>query len=328
MIRLPTQEEFSLWLFRACAVLAVIWLGIYLAPVLGAPHAPVAALVDAVYDDCYFYLTIAVNIVTGGHSTVDGVTLTNGYQPLWQLILVVLAWLVGTNGVTLLRATCVLVSVVALLPLLSALRSRHDAKGIALACAGTGVAVIIVIGRIAFQEGLETVLMLPVLIPMMLLIEGGRGALDDLKLSALLAFAFLARLDALSAFAGVLFVSCLPLLSGRQPDWRAVLRRCAIVVPVVVIYAVLNQYLYGVPVPVSGLAKAVGGPAFSNWGVLEQPNSPWRLLGVAFAGPHGRGVAGQSDQPRHLLSTFDLGVHIRDAAAAILLRGIFGVAAV
>jgi hypothetical protein len=277
-----SRANLPLWLFRICAILAAIWLAIFLAPVLLAPHAPVAALVDAVYDDCYFYLTIAANIVEVGHSTLDGVVSTNGYQPLWLLILVALAKVVGTDGVTLLRSAFILVSVIALSPLLFAIRAGRGMHRLEVACAGTGVAVIVVIGRAAFQEGLETVLILPILIPMMLLIERNRTAAEDLKLSALLALAFLTRLDALSLLAGVAFVACLPLLSARLPDWRALLRLCAIIVPTVIVYALVNQSLFGVPVPVSGLAKAVGGPTFSNWGVLQQSDSAWPLLGMAF----------------------------------------------
>src|SRR6201992_2723619 len=38
-------------------------------------------------DDCFYYLQVARNIASGHGSTFNGLTLTNGYQPLWLWIL-------------------------------------------------------------------------------------------------------------------------------------------------------------------------------------------------------------------------------------------------
>src|SRR5471032_965990 len=44
---------------------------------------------DLLADDAFFYFIIAKNLATQGLSSFDGVTLTNGYQPLWQAVLAV-----------------------------------------------------------------------------------------------------------------------------------------------------------------------------------------------------------------------------------------------
>src|SRR5476651_1674392 len=44
---------------------------------------------DLMADDAFFYFIIAKNLATQGLSSFDGVTLTNGYQPLWQAVLAV-----------------------------------------------------------------------------------------------------------------------------------------------------------------------------------------------------------------------------------------------
>src|SRR4051794_13644165 len=38
-------------------------------------------------DDYFYYATIADNLVRFGRSTYDGTTLTNGFHPLWQMVL-------------------------------------------------------------------------------------------------------------------------------------------------------------------------------------------------------------------------------------------------
>ena len=44
-------------------------------------------LIRVVPDDALFYLVIARNGAAGKLSSFDGLTLTNGYHPLWRLVL-------------------------------------------------------------------------------------------------------------------------------------------------------------------------------------------------------------------------------------------------
>ena len=50
-------------------------------------------MVDVVFDDAYYYLQIAYNIAHGAGSTFDGITMTNGYQPLWMAIVVAIEFI-------------------------------------------------------------------------------------------------------------------------------------------------------------------------------------------------------------------------------------------
>lgn len=270
--------------FRAAYALAALAILIRLVPVLGPGSNDPAQLADAIYDDGYFYLTIAANLVETGRSTLDGITATNGYQPLWLLLLAGLAAVVGTAPVTLLKATCVLVAFIALLGL-SPWRREPDAQRRAQQrCALTGLALMLVGAGATFLDGLETVLMLPCAVPLMRLLERARTPREDLLLSLLFALAFLIRLDALALFPAVLLVQGLFPLPEARLDARRVLRLSAVLLPTVLAYAAVNLALFGIAVPVSGLAKAVGGPVLSNWGILVQPGRAWTLLGLALAG--------------------------------------------
>lgn len=48
-------------------------------------------------DDFFYYLRVAQQIAAGKHSTYDGLHLTNGYHPLWMLVIVTLTRLFGTG---------------------------------------------------------------------------------------------------------------------------------------------------------------------------------------------------------------------------------------
>src|SRR4051812_33860645 len=50
-------------------------------------HFPAEKLADLIFDDAYYYLGVARNIPEGNGSSFGNLVETNGYQPLWLLIL-------------------------------------------------------------------------------------------------------------------------------------------------------------------------------------------------------------------------------------------------
>lgn len=269
-------------LFAVCALLALLSLIVWLLPLIGAAHDDLNAYIDAVYDDSYYYLTMATNLAQSGRSTMDGVTLTNGYQPLWQLLLTGLALTVGTDAVTLVQATCVLTAVLAAFGIATALIRHRDRDPTALLCAGVGVCYLVLMAGSTFLVGMETTLFLPLTVPLLLLLDRRRCPREDWQLSILLAAAFLIRLDALALAIAVVAVERMAPAGMRRLDRDSLVRLAGILLPTVLIYLLANWAIFGIPVPVSGLAKAVGGRLFSNWGVLAQVGGVWKplLLGL------------------------------------------------
>lgn len=49
-------------------------------------------------DDAFYYFEIARHIVQGSGSTADGIAPTNGFHPLWMLVLVIIDWIFGSGG--------------------------------------------------------------------------------------------------------------------------------------------------------------------------------------------------------------------------------------
>lgn len=59
-------------------------------------------------DDAFYYFKVAQNVAAGLGSTFDGVNLSNGYHPLWMLVLVPVYWIAGDNNVLGLRLIVIL----------------------------------------------------------------------------------------------------------------------------------------------------------------------------------------------------------------------------
>ena len=63
----------------------IIW-SIYL--IAQYVHADLKVILDKlVVDDAFYYFGIAKHVVTGKGFTFDGLNRTNGFQPLWQLLI-------------------------------------------------------------------------------------------------------------------------------------------------------------------------------------------------------------------------------------------------
>ncbi len=269
----PQRLRAAFW-WLALLILLAAMLGRPLNLLLTEPAA-VQRVVDYLVDDAYYYLGIAANLAEYGESTLDGDTRTNGYQPLWLLMLAGLAAVVGTDPWPLFVATSVLIAAIAVLSVALALRWRRTPSAGVAFVAAAGLAIAVLQYPTVFLTGMEPIVALLAFVPMLVLIESPAAQRHLVALSALLAWLFLARIDGLVLSASV----ALLLIAERGPPAR-LLRLFSIVVPVALAYFANNQWLFASPVPVSGLAKNIGAPALANWGVLEYAIGAKRPLQV------------------------------------------------
>lgn len=166
---------------------------------------------------------------------------TNGYQPLWLLILSFAAAIVGGDRVLLIAAT----HLIALCAILSfVILSRREYGTI-----WPAAAVMLLFPNI-MTAGMETVL-IP---PLALLYFRSETAHRRGVFASLL---FLARLDTLALVIG-------RTLYDVVMQRRLNLPGHALLLSTITCYMGLNVALFGTPVPVSGLAKAVGNVAGEN----------------------------------------------------------------
>jgi hypothetical protein len=232
-------------------------------------EASLPELIDSFFDDAYYYFEVARNMASGLGSTFDGISPTNGYHPLWMLLLVPVFRL-GLDHQSALIMVRVLQSAtwIATIGVLFLVATRLGAR------IAFGPALVILVYLSDFwYAGMESGL--AVLLFTAALASTRRWASSLAPTSSywvtgsLLAVAVLARLDLVFAVAAVALWG---LTSSDHRDAISKLRVTAgIWVPttaVLMVYMVLNVVVFGVATPVSGVAKSLGGP-FLNLDVLR-----------------------------------------------------------
>jgi len=223
---------------------------------------PLREVVDYVYDDAYFYAGIAWSLAHGHGSKFREPLATNGYQPLWLWLLAAGALLfrLGRRGVVafailLAALTQATVSGALLFP------ARYDPRRTALGIAY--VVTVFVFNRYIFSIGLETVLLsFGLLVTHDRTLDEGAPRRQVVVLALGFFGLFLARLDTLAWFGAFVLLST---LSSRR-SWRNVLVASSIYGALVLSFFLLNQVVFGIPVPISGLAKALGRRGLENVG--------------------------------------------------------------
>ena len=117
---------------------------------------PTLARNGYLYDDSFYAFQIARNIAVGNGPTFDGATLTNGFQPLYVLMLVPFYWFAGGDPVLPIHLALALLSIftVATAFILYRITARYVPEPIAIATAAFWVIAPVVIRQTA--NGLET----------------------------------------------------------------------------------------------------------------------------------------------------------------------------
>jgi hypothetical protein len=202
---------------------------------------PPLAWVDIIVDDAYYYLGIARNLVDHGSSSFLPPFETNGYQPLWIVLLSGSALLFGTASKAMVVQIYTLSFVFILLFCLAS-KIRYGTVFPAVTCTALFFHVMAV--------GMETT-MIPFLF--ILYMNTRKWRWKGVFGSAL----FFARLDALSL---IVASDIFDLIKNKKIDFR----KYIIIVPLILLYCAFNFHYFGTAVPVSGLAKAIGNVKGEN----------------------------------------------------------------
>jgi hypothetical protein len=228
------------------------------------------ATVEFLYDDAYYYLQIAYNLAIHRVSSFDGLTVTNGYQPLWLLCLSILEYILVLGKKGFFVAALILIYCLLLIPPTWCLLKTRTAFSISLA---GGLLATYSAYPFVWTKGLETVLLAPSLLCCVQINERPISAKLVASLSVLFAGMSLIRLDMISLlFAAVIVISSYCVYKKKYQIGFIVKQAILITLPtivVLVIYFIFNYKYFGSPVPVSGLAKTLGAQILSNWGILS-----------------------------------------------------------
>jgi hypothetical protein len=219
-------------------------------------------------DDAYYYLVIARNVAAGHGFTMDQLSPTNGFQPLWQWLLIPVARVLGADPSAYLagvQALCVALFALAGGLLCGLIRARLGLVPALLA------ALLLLMPRFlnTLISGMESAVLFLVLV--LLAIEALRSlslqrtepAFRDARTGALVGLLMLARLDAvfvgltLAAFVGFRGLVNGPGDFGARLT-RTIRKELAVFWPVLVLivpYLAWNQLAFGHWMPISGALK-------------------------------------------------------------------------
>ena len=233
-------------------------------------------------DDAFYYLGVARNVAAGHGSTFSGLVHTNGYHPLWLLLLAGAA-LVVRDAYDLLAAVMVIQAVlwVAAVGQAMAIGRRLGSEAAALAGLVAFGTLTVLTGQLSFagMESAPLVLALLVAVRLILALPAGDDHRGEWTLGIVLAVVALVRLDATpTALALAVVAAARP---GTAPGTRPT-RYGRLVGPLaagLAVYMAFNQAVFGTATPVSGQAKAIGAP-FANLRPVRQ------FLQAGQIGPH------------------------------------------
>jgi len=213
-------------------------------------------------DDFYYYLKTAINFIELGFPTFDGEIATNGYHPLWFLIITGFVaafgkgklFFVAMNIFVLLLNVASLVLLRKLLSLV--LDNKYYIELIVVICIYKLVNVSI--------TGMEVVATVPIILYLMYYFQKNYDKLNYFILALLLSLMILSRLDTmlLSLFFIIL------LIKQKKIDSKGLLPFALGLLPVA-LYILSNKIFFDTLLPVSGMAKQIRYSYYPSFEALK-----------------------------------------------------------
>jgi hypothetical protein len=206
-------------------------------------------------DDFFYYLVIAQNIVAHGVSSFDGTMPTNGYHPLWMLVLCALVAVTGGAGSGFFTVLLVVQLAASLLAVWLVFRTlaRWQTPGLPIvAC--------VLIFAVALSDiavtGMEVVIAVPLILAF--LAEADRAANDTLRplrFGLLASGCVLARVDTV-ILVGMVALAVAPALLVLLRQFRRLIWLTVGLAPAG-LYFLSNIVFFGTILPISSSAKAL-----------------------------------------------------------------------
>lgn len=240
---------------------ALLVLFVLLAHVLGAVRHGGVML----QDDGYYYTVIARHIARSGVSTFDGSSLTNGYHPLWMLVLVAQDLTVGPSALATVVLEALLTSAAAYLFL-----DRGAARR-PLACAVFAYVYLQLVSGMVLS-GMEVALFLFCTGLFVAVLDAARRT-SSLTRAVLLGVT--AALMVGSRIDAAFFV--LPALIAAPVPRRDRLVALAVLAAAGAAYGAYNLATFGAALPISSAIKSLGGLQW-NALVVRQMRLDWSTL--------------------------------------------------
>lgn len=245
----PTRSE-TLWPVLALALVLLHTLYMCVDAATSGSH-----WVAMLYDDFFYYMKVAENWVDGHGSTFNRLVPTNGYHPLWMLVLAGAYALLG-GGVVLFYVVCA-VCVVSAGFTFHLVRKLAQGQGVPPLWASVVGVYITAFSLRHYVTGMEAILCLPLMFWFLNRVmdeEGLRSPAATLGTGLVGAAMVLSRLDA-AVLVMVVAAAALLTPAVRQKLTLASVLAAVLGLSPVAIYVATNMAWFGTFMPVSGMAK-------------------------------------------------------------------------
>ncbi|WP_171061588.1 hypothetical protein [Rhodococcus zopfii] len=292
------------WWQTATALACVLAL-IRILLVVISPYHRAVGLFD---DDAFYYFGIARNIAEGHGSTFNGLDTTNGYHPLWLLVLMPI--FAVTRG----HAALVAVTLVSSLVFVASARlvdrlGTATGRPILFTVSAVPLFVLGTSGPSYWYSGMETGLLLLSLLALAVIYtesEGFRatwfGPKHALTAGLVVIVVVFCRLDAVIPMAVLGVVAVIGWFRSGRGWMRSAVCFLGPGAICLTVYMVFNERLFGTPLPVSGQAKALGGAGLNPQPIRQFLTEPTLFgqhtflgafcmaiaVGLMFSRPRGR----------------------------------------
>jgi hypothetical protein len=211
--------------------------------------ADIRLLLDLIPDDAAYYFKIAENFNKGLGFSFDGLHQTNGFQPLWQYILIAFFFFLPSDAESLYRSALILQTIIISLSALLLFRSVNKVNGEANDSIALGIVILLVFSQAV--NGMESAVVVLMVVILYIFFTKDKFSINDYFISGLITgLLLLARLDFIF-LPGFVFLFIF-LRSGLKNSLLYITGCLFIFIP----YA-LNNYLHtGHSQPVSGVIKS------------------------------------------------------------------------
>ena len=260
------------------AITSTMWM--FWTPLRGKQH-----LLGYAQDDFYYYLVIARNLASGLGSTFDGSTPTNGYHPLYLVLLYIACRFTRTlQGIFKFLAVIDSLSAIAIFLSVRVLFAKHFRS---VMLTNMFALALLVICRLRICYQMEVTLTIPLGMLFLLLLDKDPEMISLSRcgwIGVSSALMILSRLDA------VILVGVCGLTATAVPAYRRALNFGKIVaflcgmIPLLATYFAINKLVFHRLMPISGAAKQLKAVYGFTWKTLVRafPKNLWLEFGVAF----------------------------------------------
>lgn len=228
-----------------------------------------------VQDDLLYYLKVAQNIVQGHGSTFNGLVPTNGYQPLWLLVLLCVSYVTQTGRQIL--AFIAIFNVIAAGVTFLLARSLLRSTGVRPLLVFALSSFVTLYSVTLFFYGMEVTLTVPLVLGVACLLRRtqwlAQSPLRTFALGILLSAMVLSRIDTL-ILGGMLLAGIVATRSLRSLLRPILLFGLVIGLLPIAAYFALNRHFFKTWLPISGMAKELKlghSPSLEPWRVFFHP---------------------------------------------------------